>query len=110
MAMMFHQTLYEKALPIHSILSFPLIMHSPFLHQLLAELTSPWLRCITYFSMAEMYYLFFKPLPVGDHTIDYHVIRAAPGEAVENDVSHWNIKGVPLITTSNACACEVVIL
>jgi hypothetical protein len=42
-----------------------------------------------------MYYLFFKPLPVGDHTIDYHVIRAAPGEAVENDVSHWNIKVVP---------------
>jgi hypothetical protein len=49
----------------------------------------------TNYSMAEMYYLFFKPLPVGDHTIDYHVIRAAPGEAVENDVSHWNIKVVP---------------
>jgi hypothetical protein len=49
----------------------------------------------TNFSMAENYYLFFKPLPVGDHTIDYHVIRAAPGEAVENDVSHWDIKVVP---------------
>lgn len=49
----------------------------------------------TNYSMAEDYYLFFKPLQVGDHTIDYHVIRAAPGEAVENDVSHWNIKVVP---------------
>jgi hypothetical protein len=26
-------------------------------------------------SMAENYYLFFKPLPVGDHTINVEVIR-----------------------------------
>jgi hypothetical protein len=47
------------------------------------------------YSMAEDYYLFFKPLPVGDHTIDFHVIRAAPAQAVENDVAHWDIKVVP---------------
>lgn len=46
----------------------------------------------TNYSMAENYYLFLKPLPTGDHTIDYHVIRAAPGQAVENDIAHYDIK------------------
>ena len=48
-------------------------------------------------SMAESYYLFFKPLPVGDHTIELEVIRQ-PLEAnqpVEHDVAKWNIKVVP---------------
>jgi hypothetical protein len=47
-------------------------------------------------SMAEDYYLFFKPLPVGDHTIELHVIRYPPSPASqENDVAKWNIKVVP---------------
>ena len=48
-------------------------------------------------SMAENYYLFFKPLPVGDHPIELEVIRQ-PLEAnqpVEHDVAKWNIKAVP---------------
>jgi hypothetical protein len=48
-------------------------------------------------SMAENYYLFFKPLPVGDHTIELHVIRKPlqANQPVENDVAKWNIKVVP---------------
>jgi hypothetical protein len=48
-------------------------------------------------SMAEHYYLFFKPLPVGDHTIELHVIRQPlqANQPVENDVAKWNIKVVP---------------
>jgi hypothetical protein len=48
-------------------------------------------------SMAESYYLFFKPMPVGDHTIELEVIRV-PLEAnqpVEHDVAKWDIKVVP---------------
>ena len=48
-------------------------------------------------SMAEHYYLFFKPLPVGDHTIEFHVIRKPlqANQPVENDFAKWNIKVVP---------------
>ena len=48
-------------------------------------------------SMAENYYLFFKPLPVGDHTIELGVIRQPlqANQPVEHDVAKWNIKVVP---------------
>ena len=48
-------------------------------------------------SMAENYYLFFKPLPVGDHTIELQVIRQPlqANQPVEHDVAKWNIKVVP---------------
>jgi hypothetical protein len=46
-------------------------------------------------SMAEDYYLFFKPLPVGDHTIELHVIRHSPPAEPENLRAKWNIKVVP---------------
>jgi hypothetical protein len=47
-------------------------------------------------SMAEHYYLLFKPLPVGDHTIELHVSRKPPPpQAPENPVAKWNIKVVP---------------
>ncbi len=48
-------------------------------------------------SMAEHYYLFFKPLPVGDHTIELHVIRQPiqANQPVEDDVAKWNIRVVP---------------
>jgi hypothetical protein len=47
-------------------------------------------------SMAENYYLFFKPLPVGDHTIELQVIRQPlqANQPVEHDVAKWNIKVV----------------
>ena len=47
-------------------------------------------------SMTEHYYL-FKPLPVGDHTIDLHVIRKPlqPNLPVEDVAAKWNIKVVP---------------
>lgn len=45
-------------------------------------------------SMAENYYLFFKPLPVGDHTINVEVIRQPlqANQPVEHDVAKWNMK------------------
>jgi hypothetical protein len=48
-------------------------------------------------SMAENYYLFFKPLPVGDHTIELHVIRDPHNNpaSAENLEAKWNIKVVP---------------
>ncbi|HKG87963.1 MAG TPA: hypothetical protein VKA95_06525 [Nitrososphaeraceae archaeon] len=48
-------------------------------------------------SMAENYYLFFKLLPVGDHTIELEVIRQPlqANQPVEHDVAKWNIKVVP---------------
>jgi len=48
-------------------------------------------------SMAENYYLFFKPLPVGDHTIQLEVIRKPPqsNQPIEHDVAKWDIKVVP---------------
>ena len=44
-------------------------------------------------SMAENYYLFFKPLPVGHHTIELEVIRV-PKERnaqVEHPIAKWDI-------------------
>jgi hypothetical protein len=48
-------------------------------------------------SMAESYYLLFKPLPVGEHTISVEVIRQPlqATQPVEHDVAKWNIKVVP---------------
>lgn len=48
-------------------------------------------------SMAENFYLFFKPLPPGDHTIEVEVIRQPlqANQPVEHDVAKWNIKVVP---------------
>lgn len=48
-------------------------------------------------SMAENYYLFFKPLPVGDHQIELEVIRQPlqANQPVEHDVAKWDIKVVP---------------
>jgi hypothetical protein len=48
-------------------------------------------------SMAEHYYLFFKPLPVGDHTIELQVIRKPlqANQPVEHDVAKWNIEVIP---------------
>jgi hypothetical protein len=47
-------------------------------------------------SMAENYYLFFKPLPVGDHTIDLHVIRQPPApQPIEDHIVKWTLKVVP---------------
>ncbi len=45
-------------------------------------------------SMAENYFLFFKPLPIGDHTISVEVIRQPlqPIQPVEHDIAKWNIK------------------
>jgi hypothetical protein len=48
-------------------------------------------------SMAENYYLLFKPLPVGGHTIEVEVIRqpVQANQPVEHDVAKWNINVVP---------------
>jgi hypothetical protein len=48
-------------------------------------------------SMAENFYLFFKPLPVGDHTIEVEVIRQPlqAEQPVEHDVAKWNVKVTP---------------
>jgi hypothetical protein len=48
-------------------------------------------------SMAEQYYLLFKPLPVGDHTIELEVIRQPrqSNQPVEHPVAKWDIKVVP---------------
>jgi hypothetical protein len=46
-------------------------------------------------SMSENYYLFFKPLPVGDHTIELEVIPLQANQPVEHDGAKWNIKVVP---------------
>jgi hypothetical protein len=48
-------------------------------------------------SMAENFYLFFKPLPVGDHTISAEVIRQPlqANQPVEHDVAKWDIKVTP---------------
>ena len=47
-------------------------------------------------SMAENFYLLFKPLAVGDHTIELQVIRQPlqANQPVEHDVAKWNIKVV----------------
>jgi hypothetical protein len=48
-------------------------------------------------SMAENFYLFFKSLPVGDHTIEVEVLRQPlqANQPVEHDVAKWNLKVVP---------------
>jgi hypothetical protein len=48
-------------------------------------------------SMSENYYLLFKPLPVGNHTIELEVIRQPlqANQPVEHDVAKWDIKVVP---------------
>jgi hypothetical protein len=48
-------------------------------------------------SMAESYFLFFKPLPIGDHTINVEVIRQPlqANQPVEHDVAKWDIKVKP---------------
>lgn len=45
-------------------------------------------------SMAENYYLFFKPLPIGNHTIQLHVIRdpIQANQPVEDHMVKWNIQ------------------
>ena len=50
----------------------------------------------THPSMAETYYLLFKPLPIGDHTIDLEVIRVPQqsNQPVEHDSGHWDLKVV----------------
>ena len=48
-------------------------------------------------SMDENYYLFFKPLPVGTHTITVEVIRVPlqSNQPVEHDLVNWKINVVP---------------
>jgi hypothetical protein len=48
------------------------------------------------YAMAENYYLFFKPLPVGHHTIELEVIRVPlqANQPVEHDVANWDINVV----------------
>lgn len=48
-------------------------------------------------AMAENYYLFFKPLPIGGHTIELDVIRQPlqANQPVEHDVAKWSINVVP---------------
>jgi hypothetical protein len=45
-------------------------------------------------SMPERYYLFFKPLPVRDHTINVEVIRQhlQENQPVEHDIVKWKTK------------------
>jgi len=47
--------------------------------------------------MAENYYLFFKPIPAGDHTISVEIIRQLlqANQPVEHDIAKWNIKLTP---------------
>jgi len=47
--------------------------------------------------MAENYYLFFKPIPAGDHTISVEIIRQPlqANQPVEHDIAKWNIKVTP---------------
>lgn len=48
-------------------------------------------------SMAENFYLFFKPLPVGDHTVELHVIKLPhqANQPVQDLVAKWDFKVVP---------------
>jgi hypothetical protein len=47
-------------------------------------------------SMAENFYLFFRPLPVGGHTIELEVIKQPiqPNLPVQHLVAKWNINVV----------------
>ena len=44
-------------------------------------------------AMAENYFLLFKPLPIGHHTITVEVIRVPlqPNQPVEHDLAKWDI-------------------
>lgn len=48
-------------------------------------------------AMAENYYLFFKPLPVGNHVIELQYSRKLPSQpqAFEEGSAKWDIKVVP---------------
>jgi hypothetical protein len=48
-------------------------------------------------SMAENFYLLFKPMPVGDHTIELEVIKQPPQPniPIQNLAAKWHIKVVP---------------
>jgi hypothetical protein len=48
-------------------------------------------------SMAENFYLFFKPLPLGDHRIELHVIKQPPqaNQPIQDLVAKWDFKVVP---------------
>jgi hypothetical protein len=48
-------------------------------------------------AMAENYYLFFNPMPVGDHTIELKVIKQPPrgNQPVQNLAAKWDFKVVP---------------
>ena len=43
-------------------------------------------------SMAENFYLFFKPLPVGDHTVELHVINYPT--KLTNQSKTWLLSGI----------------
>ena len=43
-------------------------------------------------SMAENFYLFFRPLPVGDHTVELHVIKQPP--KLTNQSKTWLLSGI----------------
>ena len=57
-------------------------------HLLLGETIHQWLKVTFYF---------FKPLPIGDHTINVEVIRQPlqANQPVEHDVAKWDIKVKP---------------
>jgi hypothetical protein len=48
-------------------------------------------------AMAENYYLFFQPMPVGDHTIELKVIKQPPraSQPIQNLAAKWDFKVVP---------------
>lgn len=47
-------------------------------------------------SMAEGYYVFIKPLPVGTHIIEVEVIRAPPPDPVEHPIVKYTVNVVSL--------------
>jgi hypothetical protein len=51
----------------------------------------------THPAMGESYYLLFKPMPPGDHTIKLEIIRVPlqANQPTEHDVATWNLKVVP---------------
>jgi hypothetical protein len=48
-------------------------------------------------SMAENYYLLFKPLPIGRHTVELEVIRQPiqASQQIEHDHAKWLLNVVP---------------
>ena len=45
-------------------------------------------------AMAENYYLFFKPMPIGDHSIELKVIKTPPrgNQPIQDLAAKWNFK------------------